>query len=83
MVEREEYPHALQRKDTGGSAISKVVRETTDRTLLDVTLGTLISASIRSFWQQSYIVANVLREQCKGRRSRRNSRLSKRMSSNK
>ena len=44
VVEREEYPHALQRKATRG-ATSKVVRETAGRTRPGLTLGTSTSAS--------------------------------------
>ena len=44
VVEREEYPHALQRKATRG-ATSKVVRETAGQTRPGLTLGTSTSAS--------------------------------------
>ena len=46
MVEREEYPHTLQRKTTGRGANSKVVRETAGWTRPCLTLGTSTSASI-------------------------------------
>ena len=59
VVEQEEYPHALQRKATGG-AMSKVVRETASWTQPGLTLETSTSASTRPFWQQSYIAADVL-----------------------
>ena len=60
VVEQEKYPHALQRKATGG-AMSKVVRETASWTRPGLTLGTLTSASTRPSWRQSYIAADVLR----------------------
>ena len=54
VVEREEYPHALQRKATGG-ATSEVVRETAGWTRPGLTLGTSTPASTRPSWRQSYI----------------------------
>ena len=54
VVEREEYPHALQKKATR-RATSKVVREVTSWTWPGLTLGTSTPASTRLFWQQSYI----------------------------
>ena len=44
VVEREECPHALQKKATRG-ATNKVVRETAGRTRSGFTLGTSTSAS--------------------------------------
>ena len=46
VVEQEEYPHALQRKATGG-ATSEVVRETAGWTRPGLTLGTSTPASTR------------------------------------
>ena len=43
VVEREEYPHALQNKATRG-VTNKVVRKTASRTQLGLTLGTSTSA---------------------------------------
>ena len=54
VVEREEYPHTLQRKATGG-ATSEVVRETAGWTRLGLTFRTSTLASTRPSWQQSYI----------------------------
>ena len=54
VVEREEYPHALQKKATGG-ATSEVIRETAGWTRPSLTLGTSTPASTRPSWRQSYI----------------------------
>ena len=55
VVEREEYPHALQRKATG-KATSEVVKEMAGWTRPGLTLGISSPASTRSSWRQSYIV---------------------------
>ena len=55
VVEQEEYPHALQRKATGG-ATSEVIREMAGWIRPGLTLGMSTPASTRPFWRHSYIV---------------------------
>ena len=54
MLEREEYPHVLQKKATK-EVTSEVVKETASWARSGLTFGTSTPASTRPSWRQSYI----------------------------